>query len=335
MINLKMIDYKGKNVLITGGAGFIGSHLTEALVRAGAKVRVFVRYTSSREIGLLKEVEREILSELDIYFGDLRDIQSVRNAVKEQQIIFHLGALIGVPYSFIHPHEVVINNIKATLNILEASKELNIEKTVITSTSEVYGTAEFSPITEKHPLKPQSPYSASKIASDSVAMSYYYAYEMPITILRPFNTFGPRQSLRAVIPTIISQAILKGEVELGRVDTQRDFTFVSDTVRGFMLTGLADNSNGKIINIGTGETRTIKQVVELVGSILDKELKIKVSEKRFRPGKSEVELLVASYNEAKDILGWSPLTSFQEGLRLTVEYIKNNIEKYDFTNYIV
>ncbi len=330
-----MIDYKGKNVLITGGAGFIGSHLTEALVRAGARVRVFVRYTSSREIGLLKEVEREILSELDIYLGDLRDIQSVKNAVKGQQIIFHLGALIGVPYSFVHPHEVVINNVKATLNILEAVRDLNIEKIVITSTSEVYGTAEFSPITEKHPLKPQSPYSASKIASDSVAMSYYYAYEMPITILRPFNTFGPRQSLRAVIPTIISQAILKGEVELGRIDTQRDFTFVSDTVRGFMLTGLAENSDGKTINIGTGEARTIKQVVELVGSILDKELKIKVSEKRFRPGKSEVELLVASFNQAKDILGWFPLTSFQKGLRLTVEYIKNNIEKYDFTNYIV
>jgi len=330
-----MIDYKGKNVLITGGAGFIGSHLTEALVRAGARVRVFVRYTSSREIGLLKEVEREILSELDIYLGDLRDIQSVKNAVKGQQIIFHLGALIGVPYSFVHPHEVVINNVKATLNILEAVRDLNIEKIVITSTSEVYGTAEFSPITEKHPLKPQSPYSASKIASDSVAMSYYYAYEMPITILRPFNTFGPRQSLRAVIPTIISQAILKGEVELGRIDTQRDFTFVSDTVRGFMLTGLAENSNGKTINIGTGKTRTIKEVVELVGSILDKELKIKVSEKRFRPGKSEVELLVASFNQAKDILGWFPLTSFQKGLRLTVEYIKNNIEKYDFTNYIV
>ncbi len=330
-----MIDYSGKKVLVTGSAGFIGSHLTEELLKAGAKVRAFVRYTSSRDIGLLKKIDKNLLAKLDIYFGDLRDIQSVKDAMKDFDMVFHLGALIGVPYSFFHPHEVVINNIKSTLNILESAKELKTEKIIITSTSEVYGTAEFSPITEKHPLKPQSPYSASKIASDSVAMSYYYAFEMPITILRPFNTFGPRQSLRAVIPTIISQALLKDEIELGRIDTKRDFTYVKDTVKGFMLTGLSQDSIGKTINLGTGKTQSIEQTVKTVENILGKKLKIKVSESRMRPGKSEVEFLLASYEKAKNILGWSPSFSFEEGLRLTVDYIKNNLDEYNISNYVI
>ncbi len=329
------IDYKGKKVLITGSAGFIGSHLTEELLRAGADVRAFVRYTSSRDIGLLKKLDKKLLSKLDVYFGDLRDIQSVKSAMKGQDIVFHLGALIGVPYSFIHPHEVVINNIKATLNVLESFKNLGLEKLVITSTSEVYGTAEFSPITEEHPLKPQSPYSASKIASDSIALSYYYAYELPIVILRPFNTFGPRQSLRAVIPTIISQAILRGEVELGRIDTKRDFTYVKDTVRGFMKVGLSSEVIGKVLNLGSGKARTIEEVVKIVGKILGRELKIKVSQKRFRPGKSEVELLLASYEKAKKIINWEPIVPFEEGIAITVKYIKENIREYDQTNYIV
>jgi len=303
--------------------------------RSGAKVRAFVRYTSSKDIGLLKKIDGKLLAKLDIYFGDLKDIQSVKNAMRDCEIVFHLGALIGVPYSFHHPHEVIINNLKGTLNVLESAKELKVGKLVITSTSEVYGTAEFSPITEEHPLKPQSPYSASKIASDSVAMSYYYAFEMPIAIVRPFNTFGPRQSLRAVIPTIISQAILKEEIELGRIDTKRDFTYVKDTVKGFILSALSSETIGQVINLGTGISYSIEDVVKIVGEILGKDLKVKVSEKRMRPGKSEVELLLASYEKARKIFGWKPSFSFEEGLRLSVEYIKNNIDDYNLSKYVI
>ncbi len=328
MINFSMSDLKNKQVLITGAGGFIGSHLTEQLIKSGAKVRVFLRYTSNKRINLLSKLDNKLLSKIDFYFGDLKDYESVKNSLDKVDIVYHLGALIGVPYSFVHPQDVFINNTQATLNILTASKKLEIPRIIITSTSEVYGTAQYIPIDEKHPLNPQSPYAASKVASDSVALSFYYAYNLPLTIIRPFNTYGPRQSLRAVIPTIISQLLINNKIKLGRVDTKRDFTYVKDTVQGFVKAGISSRGYGEVINLGSEENISIKEIVKIVGEILDKKVDIETDKKRFRPGKSEVLNLLASAAKAKEIFGWKPKYNIREGLEQTITYIRNNINEY-------
>ncbi len=335
MINFSMNILKNKKILITGAGGFIGSHLTEEIIKKEGSVRAFLRYTSSKRINLLEKLDKELLKNIDFYFGDLKDYESVKNAVKNIDIVFHLGALIGVPYSFVHPQDVFINNSKATLNILGAVKELKTERIIITSTSEVYGTAQYTPIDEKHPLNPQSPYAASKIASDSIALSYYYAYNLPLTIIRPFNTYGPRQSMRAVIPTIISQAITGNEIKLGRVDTKRDFTYVKDTVEGFIKAGLSSKGFGEIINLGSGINISIEELVKVVADILKKEIKIKVSDERLRPGKSEVLNLLASAKKAKKYYGWKPEYDIVKGLEQTISYIRKNINEYTSKHYYI
>jgi dTDP-glucose 4,6-dehydratase len=328
-----MIDLKNKRVLITGAGGFIGSHLTEELIKQGVKVKAFLRYTSNKRINLLSKLDKKLLNKIDYYFGDLKDCESVKQAMKDIDIVFHLGALIGVPYSFVHPQDVFLTNSQATLNILTAAKEFKTARIIITSTSEVYGTAQYVPIDEKHPLNPQSPYAASKIASDSIALSFYYAYNLPLTIIRPFNTYGPRQSMRAVIPTIISQAIKEDKIKLGRVDTKRDFTFVKDTVQGFIKAGISSKGYGKIINLGSQKNISIGEIVKIVGDILNKKIDIETDKKRFRPGKSEVLNLLASTKKAKEIFGWEPKYDIREGLEQTISYISNNIIEYVSENY--
>ena len=263
-------DYlNNKKVLVTGAGGFIGSHLTEALLKYAAKVRAFVRYNSRNDWGFLEDLPQEDKSGIDVISADLRDFNAVKMATKDIDIVFHLGALIGIPYSLAYPNDAVETNVFGTLNILNASLKNNVTKVIHTSTSEVYGTAQYTPIDEKHPLDPQSPYAASKIAADKLAESFYRSYGLPISILRPFNTFGPRQSLRAVIPTIICQLIKDNTVTVGNLKPTRDFTFVSDTARGFLSIAEKDGIDGETFNLGTGEEISISDLIEKISSLID------------------------------------------------------------------
>src|SRR3989338_6304993 len=283
------MNWKRKKVLVTGGGGFIGSHLLEELISSGAKVRAFVKYNSRGDLGNIELLGKAIIKRIEIKFGDLRDTSSVYNAVKGCDAVFHLGALIAIPYSYVNPFDYVQTNVSGTANILNACREYNVEKLVHTSTSEVYGTAKYVPIDEKHQLCGQSPYSASKIGADKMAESYFRSFKLPVVTIRPFNTYGPRQSARAVIPTIISQAISgNGKISLGSLSTSRDFNYVEDTVRAFMLIAKTSSLDGEVINVGSGREITIGQLVEKVGNILGKKLKIDMDPRRVRPEDSEV-----------------------------------------------
>lgn len=327
------MDWNGKKVLVTGAGGFIASHLVENLVHRGASVRAFVRYNSRGDLGLLAQLEPQTLSAVDIVAGDLRDLPAVQQAVKGNDIIFHLGALIAIPYSYLHPAEVVETNVMGTLNVLLAARDLNTAKVVHTSTSEVYGTALRVPIDESHPLQGQSPYSASKIGADKLAESFYCAYELPVVTVRPFNTFGPRQSARAVIPTIISQALTRDVLHLGSIDTRRDFTYVSDTVAGFLCAAEAQGVEGQVFNLGTGSEVTIDELVQIIGKIVGRELKVVQEGQRLRPGKSEVMRLLSDNRKAKESLGWQPKVSIEQGLAQTVDWIRRNIQIYHPDQY--
>lgn len=272
-----------KKILVTGAGGFIGSHLVEKLVEQGAQVRAFVRYNSRADPGLLKLAGRELLSNIEVVGGDLRDEDAVRQAVRGCQIVLHLGALISIPYSYHHPVEVAQTNLIGTLNILMACRDLGVQRLVHTSTSEVYGTARQTPISEAHPLQGQSPYSASKIGADKLAESFYSAFGVPVVTIRPFNTYGPRQSARAVIPTIITQALTKPVIKLGNVNTTRDFTFVQDTVRGFLLAAQTQGVEGKTINLGTGLEIRIGDLVEKVIAQVNRPVQVEVEAERLRP----------------------------------------------------
>lgn len=328
-----MMDWNGKKVLVTGAGGFIASHLVENLVHRGASVRAFVRYNSRGDPGLLAQLEPQILSAVDIVAGDLRDLPAVQQAVKGNDIIFHLGALIAIPYSYLHPAEVVETNVLGTLNVLLAARNQGIVKVVHTSTSEVYGTALRVPIDENHPLQGQSPYSASKIGADKLAESFYCAYELPVVTVRPFNTFGPRQSARAVIPTIISQALTRDVLHLGSLDTRRDFTYVSDTVAGFLCAAEAQGVEGQVFNLGTGSEVTIGELVQIIGKIVGRELKVIQEGQRLRPGKSEVMRLLSDNHKARERLGWQPKISIEQGLTQTVDWIRRNIQIYHPDQY--
>jgi dTDP-glucose 4,6-dehydratase len=319
----------GAKVLVTGAGGFIGSHLIEELVREGAKVRCFIRYTSRADIGALKWVESGILEKLDLYFGDLRDLRAVQEALRDIDIVFHLGAVISVPYSFLHPFEVVETNVIGSLNIFEAARALKPSVVVHLSTSEVYGTAQYIPIDENHPRKAQSPYAASKIGADELARSFHLAYGVPIVVVRPFNTYGPRQSQRAVIPTITVQALKNEVVKLGFVESIRDFLFVKDTVEGLMLAAIEKNAIGKEIQLATGFGHRIMDVAKKILEILGVERVIEIKKERMRPGKSEVLQLIGSPMEAKEILGWEPSTSLDDGLQRTVNWIRDNLDFYE------
>jgi NAD dependent epimerase/dehydratase len=318
-----------KKILITGADGFIGSHLTEALVRAGHEVRAFVLYNSFNSWGWLDHCGEDIKGKFEVFAGDIRDPNGVRTAMKGCDAALHLAALIAIPYSYHSPDTYVDTNIKGTLNVVQAARDLGVSKVVQTSTSEVYGTARFVPITEDHPLQGQSPYSASKIGADQIAMSFYTSFGTPVSVLRPFNTYGPRQSARAVIPTIITQiANGKRQIKLGAVHPTRDFSYVADTVAGFMAALESDRSIGEVINIGSNFEISIGDTASTIAEVMGVELEILTDEQRLRPVKSEVERLWASNSKARELLGWMPqyggLDGFRRGLAETVSWFSKS-----------
>lgn len=326
---------RDKKVLITGAGGFIGSHLLEALVKRTAKVKAFVRYNSKRNCGNLELLDKKIKKEVEVYFGDIRETEVLAKAMQGIDVVFNLAALVGIPYSYLNPHEVVMVNTIGTLNLLTAARDNKVKKFIQTSTSEVYGSPERVPITEKDCLRPQSPYAASKVGSDAVALSFFYAFDLPVSIIRPFNTYGPRQSARAVIPAIINQALNGNIIKLGSLTPRRDFTFVKDTVDGFIRVAKSDNSIGEVINIGSGKDISIKELVVLVGRILGRKLTITKDTKRIRPKMSEVKRLLADNSKAKRLLNWEPQFDYERGLRLTIDFIAKNPTLYDPKIYAV
>lgn len=326
------MNLKNQTVLVTGGGGFIGSRLCERLVQSGATVRAFVRYTSRAEIGLLRFLEPDILKKVEIIRGDLRDFSAVEQASRGVDIVFHLGALISIPYSYVHPVETVQTNLLGTLNILEACRKSGA-KLVHTSTSEVYGTALRVPIDEDHPLQGQSPYSASKIGADKLVESYFRSFGLPTVTVRPFNTYGPGQSTRAVIPTIITQALAGGVVRLGNLDAIRDFTYLDDTVEGFLLTAQADTWNGETYNLGSGEEISIGAIAALIFRLMGKQAEIQLEKSRLRPEKSEVLRLISDNRKAKLELGWQPTVGMEEGLQRTIRWIGEHLELYQPEEY--
>lgn len=325
--------WQKQKVLVTGAGGFIGSHLTEKLVNLGARVKAFVRYNSRNDQGMLEFLPLRVKEKIEIVMGDLRDSQTMQDIIKDIDIVFHLGALIAIPYSYIHPGEVVETNIMGTLNVLNAAKNSGIKKIIHTSTSEVYGTAQYVPIDEKHPLQGQSPYSASKIGADKIAESFYRSYRLPIAIIRPFNTYGPRQSARAVIPTIISQVLSNDKVYLGSLHPTRDLTFVEDTVEGFIKIAESDKSIGEIINVGSNFEISIGELASKIISLVGKKLEIISVPERVRPQDSEVERLLADNSKAKKLINWEPKISLDEGLKRTIKWIRDNLELYKVNIY--
>ena len=323
-----------KKVLVTGAGGFIGSHLTESLSLCGYAVKAFAHYNSRNSWGWLdSSVCKE---QIEVISGDIRDADIVRYAMRNVEMVFHLGALIGIPYSYHSPEAYVDTNIKGTLNILQSALDFGVKKVVLTSTSEIYGTAQFIPITELHPINPQSPYAASKSAADLLGTSFHKSFDLPIVIVRPFNTFGPRQSARAVIPTIITQ-ILSGrkKIKLGSLDPTRDLTYVEDIVKGFMKAGESKNSIGEIINLGSHNEISIRNLANLIAKIMEVRIMIEEEPRRKRPVKSEVDRLMADNSKAKKLLKWSPEYSLEKGLKKTIEWFKENKAKYKFDIYNV
>ena len=329
------MDLKNRKILVTGADGFIGSHLTEILVRQGHNVRAFVLYNSFNSWGWLDHSESEIKKSLDVFAGDIRDPHGVKQAMKGCDIVFHLAALISIPYSYHSPDTYVDTNVKGTLNVVQAARELNVSKVVHTSTSEVYGTARFVPITEEHPLQGQSPYSASKIGADQIAMSFYHTFNTPVSIIRPFNTYGPRQSARAVIPTVITQIANRlRKIKLGALHPTRDFNYIKDTVRGFIAVAESKKSIGEVINIGNNFEVSIGETANLIAEVMGVDIEIETDQTRLRPDKSEVERLWADNSKAKKLTGWEPLyfgkEGFKRGLIETIEWFTNpdNLKTY-------
>ncbi len=336
------MNLHNKKILITGADGFIGSHLTEELVRRGHDVRAFVLYNSFNSWGWLDNSEPEIRKSLDVFAGDIRDPHGVRTAMQGCDVVIHLAALIAIPYSYHSPDTYIDTNVKGTLNVVQAARELGVAKVVHTSTSEVYGTARFVPITEEHPLQGQSPYSASKIGADQIAMSFYSSFDTPVAIIRPFNTYGPRQSARAVIPTIICQ-IADGArtIKLGSLHPTRDFNYVQDTVRGFIDITESDASVGEVINIGSNYEISIGDTVSMIAKVMGIEIEVVTDDVRLRPEKSEVERLWADNAKAERLVGWRPEYSGRDGLLRglteTVAWFRNpeNLKSYKSQMYAI
>ena len=323
------MNWNSKSILITGAGGFIGSHLAEQIIECGAKVRAFVRYNSRGDWGMLELLPKHKLDEIEVCAGDLRDSHAVRRAVQKTEILFHLGSLIAIPYSYIHPRETIETNVMGALNVMSAASEVGVDRVIHTSTSEVYGTARYVPMDEKHPLQGQSPYSASKIGADMVAESFYRSFGLPVTIIRPFNTFGPRQSARAVIPTIITQALTPvAQIVLGSIHPTRDYTYVEDVVNAFIKAAVSQDSIGETINIGSGSDISIGDIAKQVMSILGVDKPIALDSKRVRPVNSEVERLCCDNTKARQLLDWEPRISLEEGLRRTIQWFSANPGSY-------
>ena len=326
-------------ILVTGADGFIGSHVVETLVKSGHEVRAFVLYNSFNSWGWLDDSDKSVRESIDVFAGDIRDPHGVDNAVSGQEVILNLAALIAIPYSYHSPDTYIDTNIKGTLNILQAARRHEVSRVIQTSTSEVYGTAQYIPIDEKHPLHPQSPYAASKVGADQLALSFHASFKTPVGVLRPFNTYGPRQSARAVIPTIISQLATGREVKLGSLSPTRDFSFVQDTANGFLAAAMSDAIVGQTVNLGSGFEISIQETAEIIAKLMNVELKLANDEQRVRPESSEVERLHASIQKAKEVLGWQPqlkgLEGFKAGLKQTIDWFSNptNLARYKADRY--
>lgn len=334
------MNLKNKKILVTGADGFIGSHLVELLLDSGADVRPFVLYNSFNSWGWLDRLPAELSRDLDVFAGDIRDPNGVRTAMQGCDIVLHLAALIAIPYSYHSPDTYVDTNVKGTLNVVQAARDLNVERVVHTSTSEVYGTAQFVPITEEHPLQGQSPYSASKIGADQIALSFYNSFETPVSVIRPFNTYGPRQSARAVIPTVITQIANGADtIKLGSLTPTRDFNYVTDTARSFLAVAEADECVGEVTNAGSAFEVSIGDTAALIAEVMGKDIEIVCDEQRVRPANSEVERLFASNNKLNSLTGWQPefggLEGFKRGLKLTAEWFgcADNLNMYKADRY--
>lgn len=330
------MDLYGKNVLVTGADGFIGSHLVESLIREGSKVRAFVYYNSFNSWGWLDTFPKELLDNVEIFAGDIRDSNGVRTALKGCDVVFHLAALIAIPFSYHSPDSYVDTNIKGTLNVLQAARDFDLQKVLITSTSEVYGTARYVPIDEKHPFQGQSPYSATKIGADRLAESFHRSFGLPAVIVRPFNTYGPRQSARAVIPTVITQ-LLSGvkEISLGNLLPTRDFVFVKDTASGFVEIAKSDHTIGEEINISTGVEISVGELAESMIRQINPGAKIVTESVRYRPDKSEVERLLGCNRKLLSLTAWKPEYNLDQGLSLTIDWFRqpDNLKRYKSTIY--
>ncbi len=324
----------GDRVLVTGAGGFIGSHLVEHLVRDGCRVRAFVRYNGRDDRGQLDVLPAEVRDGLEVVRGDLKDPEAVRRAVGGCAVVYHLGALIAIPYSYENPLDVFQVNVIGTAHVLDACRASDaLRRVVLTSTSEVYGTARYVPIDEAHPLQGQSPYAASKIGSDALGLSYHRSFGLPVAVLRPFNTFGPRQSARAIIPTIITQALAGGPLKLGSLDPRRDLTYVKDTAAAFAAIAACDAAIGRVVNVGRGDDLTIGDLVDRIAALLGRPLRIETDAQRVRPPASEVGRLLAGTALAQELFGWSPRHSLDEGLGETIAYLRDNLGRYRVGEY--
>ena len=329
------MDWQGKPVLVTGASGFIGSHLVEALVSKGASVRALAHYNSRNDAGLLRHVSQAAQEAVETFYGDLKDPWSVHQAMEGTEVVFHLGALIGIPYSYVNPYDVVQTNVLGTYHVLAAARDLGVARVVHTSTSEVYGSARYVPMDEEHPLQGQSPYSASKIGADKLAESFYLSFGLPVSTVRPFNTYGPRQSARAVIPTIITQALTQDFVKLGALYPRRDFTYATDTAAGFIAAAESDATIGEVVNLGTGDDISIGELVDLVVQLTGRDIEIRSDEGRVRPEASEVVRLLSDNRKAKELMGWQPTVSLSEGLKETTAWIAEHLDLYQVKRYTV
>lgn len=330
------MQLRNKKVLITGAEGFIGSHLTEKLVKMGAHVRALVQYNSFNNWGWIETFDHDIKKDLEVYTGDIREFDNMKQAVKGCDMVFHLAALIAIPYSYRSPAAYIRTNVEGTLNVMQACLDFGVEKVVHTSTSEVYGTALYAPIDEKHPLQGQSPYSASKIGADKLVESFYCSFKLPVATIRPFNTYGPRQSARAVIPSIIVQIVnKKDEIKLGSLSPKRDFNYVADTVDGFVRIAESDHTVGEVINIGAGREISIGELAGLMIKLSGREINIVCENERVRPENSEVNRLLADNTKAAELVGWKPGHTLEQGLAETMDWIEKNIGHYKADIYNV
>lgn len=330
------IDWQNKRVLVTGAGGFIGSHLVEHLLQRGARVRAMVHYDSRPSLTNLDYSSKDIRERIEVIAGDICDPFFMRQAVEGVQVVFHLAALIGIPYSYVAPASYVSVNLQGTLNVLEACRTVGVERVIHTSTSECYGTARYTPIDEQHPLQGQSPYSASKIAADKMAEAYHCSFALPVSVLRPFNTFGPRQSARAIIPTIASQLLWGGsELRLGSLDPVRDFTYVTDTCEGFCRMAECESAIGQLVHLGTGQAVSIADLVGLLSEVTGKSKPVVQTEERRRPAKSEVYTLLSNPTRARELLGWQPRVSLREGLERVVAFVREHPELYRGQAYAI